>query len=302
MLTLCAQSTLCFKKSITDISTIESIKLDGGKCKGQYSLQDMKSQGFHVLDINVKEKNNKLDVVYILQKQIKDIKPKIQNTIALDLKKKYIKITAIKNDTAVVNSPNLIPGQSGIVVHKFKDGKSIILSYATVITSNKENATIKFLDNSIIPQEAIPTSNLKPSTDDIFIVNHLYHASLMIVPNFEAKQKTQKLYAKHSFLNSDIFAGFLKINDTPVPTKEVIQEFAKTNNLGTILFHIEDKLYLVDTLSFKIIQTHYLPVKDKKFFSPFLTNVQDIHTSTFDFTSLDAFEDYDKYYKELLGI
>jgi hypothetical protein len=305
VVSLTANSTICFKKSITDISSIESIKLDGGECKANYSLNEMKNQGFKVIDINVKEKNNKLDVVYILKKQQinqQAKKPIIKPAIPLNLNTKNIKIISVQGDTATIALGNLRLGQSGIILHDFSDAKSAILAYATIVSTDKEQSTIKFLETKIIPQDALPTTNITPKAGDRFIINHLYKASLMIVPNFEAEQKVKRLYKTHKFLNSDIFAGYLKINDTPVPTKETIQNFAKDNDLGTVLFHIENNLYLVDTITFKVIHKQYLPISDKSFISPFLTNVKNIITSTFDFTSLEKIENYDEYYKELLGL
>lgn len=217
------------------------------------------------------------------------------------LSEQFLLQKIVKNK-AIIKAQNLPIGQSGIVLHKFKNQKSIILSYATVIQSNIKQSTIEFLNINTISQEALPTTNLKPSINDIFIPRHLYKASLMIVPNFEAKQKVQKLYPTHTFLNNDIFASFLKIHDIPVPTKKTIQDFAISNNLGSIIFSINNKVYLVDTLSFKIIKTHSIALQDKSFITPFLTNVKEIRTSSFDFTSLDKIENYNKYYKQLLGI
>lgn len=226
----------------------------------------------------------------------------IISVFANEFASQKIKIIKISDETAIVNKGNFNIGQSGIIIHSFPNNRSTILSSATVTESNENNSTIKILVENVIPQDAIPTTNLKPSVGDIFIINHLYSASMMIVPNFEAEQVTRKAFPKYSFLSSDIFAGYLKINETPAPTKDIIQSFAKTNNLGTVLFYVDNKLYLVDTLSFKVIKTYNLPVKNKKFISPFLTNVKNIETGVLDFTSLEKIENYNKYYKELLGI
>ena len=62
----------------------------------------------------------------------------------------------------------------------------------------------------------------------------------------------------------------------PLATKKLLQEFAKAQNLGLITFVIENKVYLVDTYSFKVIKSLDLPKKilDKSFVSPFYTRVK----------------------------
>jgi len=59
-----AQSTMCFKKNVQDITLLEDIKLNGGECKSAYSLNDMKKDGWKVSDIKI----NNNDYIYILKK------------------------------------------------------------------------------------------------------------------------------------------------------------------------------------------------------------------------------------------
>ena len=61
---LFAQTTMCFKKDVKDITVLENIKLNGGECKSAYSLNDMKKDGWEVSDIKI----NNNDYIYILKK------------------------------------------------------------------------------------------------------------------------------------------------------------------------------------------------------------------------------------------
>lgn len=61
---LLAQTTMCFKKDVQDLTSIENIKLNGGECKSAYSLNDMKKDGWEVSDIKI----NNNDYIYILKK------------------------------------------------------------------------------------------------------------------------------------------------------------------------------------------------------------------------------------------
>lgn len=48
-----AQTTMCFKENHNSMATIEATKLNGGECKNQYSIKDMKKNGWIVDDIKI---------------------------------------------------------------------------------------------------------------------------------------------------------------------------------------------------------------------------------------------------------
>jgi len=65
---LSASTTICFKKEHSDPSTIETVPLDGGKCGGKLSVQDMQRQGYEVGDIKISSEDRGLDYIYIFKK------------------------------------------------------------------------------------------------------------------------------------------------------------------------------------------------------------------------------------------
>ncbi len=218
-----------------------------------------------------------------------------------DFNPQNIVIKKIDKKTAVIDKGNLTIGKSGIVVHYFKDKKQMILTNAIVIKTTNLNSVIKFVDTKLLLQDAIPTTKLKPAVGDIFVLNHLYYTSLLITPNFEAQNTIKQKYNKNNFIDINIFAATLRINNIPIPTQEDIRGYALKNNIGTIFFYLNQYLYIVDTISFKVIDKQLINIKDKSKHTPFFTNVQNIKSGLFSFGK-DKIDNFDKYYLNMLGI
>jgi hypothetical protein len=215
------------------------------------------------------------------------------------------KNTTISNTTkttATIPIGKLSIGQSGVIVHEFQDNKSLILLNAVVINSSKDSSTIQFVETNILKQSAIPTTNKKPSNGDTFVLNHLWTTSLLIAPNFEAKNRIENAYYLNNFIDIDIFAAWLKINNAPVPTKNDFQEFTQKNNIGTLFIQLKNKLYIVDSTSFKVIHERDITIEDKTKALPFFTNVQDIKKGLFSWFSQNSIKNYNNYYENLIGI
>jgi len=65
---LSASTTMCFKKEHIDPSTIETVKLEGGECKGKLSSEDMQRNGYAVSDIKISSGETGLNYIYIFKK------------------------------------------------------------------------------------------------------------------------------------------------------------------------------------------------------------------------------------------
>lgn len=301
-LNLSAQITICYKENLTDTENIEDIKLDGGECKGIYSLNEMQSKGWKINDSFVSNESNKYVITYSLS--IDDAKKQkvTKATKSINLQTSKSTLTNVDEEFATIDIGNLAIGQSGVVVHQFKDKHTMILAYGVVIESNTKSSKIEFIYNKILEQDAIPTTNLKPANGDTFILNHLYDIALLITPNFEINNKIQKAFYKMTFISEDVFAGYLKLQENPIPTLDTFQDFAKINNIGLVLVVVNKKLLLIDMLSKKRIYTLDVSYNDTSTSLPFFTNVEGITTGTFDFFKDDSIEDYHKYYTKLLGL
>jgi mono/diheme cytochrome c family protein len=60
-------TTLCFKNGYADFATIEEQKFDGGECKGENSINEMKAKGWEVADIKMLQRGEGFNFVYILK-------------------------------------------------------------------------------------------------------------------------------------------------------------------------------------------------------------------------------------------
>jgi len=211
-----------------------------------------------------------------------------------------IEIYDVTQTHAKISMKNLKQGQSGIVV-KTIDDNSLIITQAIITQSTNIDTTIKFIDNKVLQQDAIPTTKLTPSNGDNFVLNHLYTTSLLIVPNQNAKNKLIDLYPSQNFLSEDFFASHLKLEGEPVPSKEIIMEFAQSQEIGTIFIVVSNKLYILDSLTFKIINKINLNYTQTKPVLPFLTKIKDIQRPFWNFGD-EKIENYNDYYLKLMEI
>lgn len=224
------------------------------------------------------------------------------NLFATNFAEQIIPISNTTQKGATINVGNLKVGQSGIIINNQSKDNAVILSYATVISTDSNSSIIEFQFKDILTQDALPKTNLKPKERDKFILNHLYKNTMVIAPNFEAFSNAKKLYPNLNFLDSDFFAAYLKINNNPTPKKEDIITFAHQNDLGRVFIITDKNLHTIDALSFTIIDSKPLSFDSNETNSPFYANIDEIKTSTFDFFGEENIGDYNKYYKKLLGI
>lgn len=283
-----ADTTICYKKDWTSPSTIEKTKLDGGVCKGELSLIDMKKNGWKLKDIKITSSDKGLNYQYVLTT---DEIIKVDNKAALNTKNKRplsfkqmkTKITNVTNNSATINIGNLRVGQSGIIVREYEDGQKLIISNAYVTKTSQNNSQIKLIAFNDLKQEAIPTSKTKVQENDTLILNYMYDKSLLITPSQDAFQVARAKFRYNTFLHSDIFAAKLKTIREPLPSKTTIQDFAIEQNLGTIFFIIKNRAYVVDSKTFALLDSYTLAynyLDTEKM--PFYTRIEGIEEAPFD--------------------
>ena len=308
-----AKTTVCYKKNWQSPSTIETTTLDGGVCEGKYSLQEMKKMRWYILDIKIDSEQNNLSYQYLLTndqivntKVVKNVQIKEKNNLKekFSLKTIPIKITNITENKTTIDVGNLTIGQSGVVVHVYNDDKKLIISNAQVIESNKTSSIIKFSKFDDLTQEALPNSNRIVQKNDILLLNYLYNASLLIAPNLDTFQTIKSNFIDNNFLHSDIFATKLKQDREPYLTKEYIQNYAISQNLGTIFIVANQYIYILDTKTLKVLTIYQISYDTSKAEMPFYTRVTDIESSNFNIEFLSNKKNltYDEYYKKLLGL
>lgn len=279
-----AATTICYKNDWKVPSKIETTKLDGGECNSDFSYKEMIQKGWFLKDIKIAKGKNGLNYSYILSdKELIKVNNAdfMDNKVTkLNYKPMAIRIHSLNNDEAIINIGNLRVGQSAIIQHNYQNRKSLIVSNAYVTSSNEDSSKLKLIPFLDIKQNAIPTSNRKPINGDIAIVNYLYDTSLIIAPSQDAFSATRAKYRENNFLHSDLFGAKLKVEGEPLPSKKIIQDFAIAQNIGTIFFIIKNKIYIVDTKTFAILDSDnisYNFVEEEKM--PFYTRVEKIEKS-----------------------
>lgn len=315
-----AQDTTCYKNGVEKPSLIEDITLDGGICNGKLSLNQMKSNGWDVLDIKINSSQNKFNYTYYFTKNTNSnqkannvllktsiTEPTTPTNKEFSVKPMGLKIGNIENNKSVIPMGNLIIGQTGIVVHIFDNDKRLIVSNAKVISSDLNSSVVEFFEFKDLTQDAIPTSNRVVTTNDILILNYMYNSSLLITPTLDSFQSVRENFKLNNFVHSDIFAAKLKVDHKPYPTKEDIQNFAIEQNLGTIFMVIENKVYIIDSKTFTILESYAINYENAEAIMPFYTRVEEIEESIFNLSFFDFFSgeknlSYNEYYKRILGI
>jgi len=322
-----AKNTVCFKNNWNTISTLETTPFEGGECQGKYSIKQMEEMGWRIADIKVESKQNKFNYKYLLTTDPlkKDLDKKLVHKNSESKKLSFqafgIKIDDIKDNKTVINIGNLIVGQSGVVIHLHDKDKRLIVANAKVISSNNKTSTVEFSKFDDLKQKALPTSNRKPQKGDILALNYLYNSSLLIAPTQETFQTVRSNFKYNNFLHTDIFASSLKVDESPLPSKKLIQDFAIKQNLGTIFVVVDNKVNVIDTKTFTLLTSYdinydkddsQLPfyTRIEKIEASVLNNLSNISLSDFDIKKL-IFGDkdskgndinYENYYKNILGL
>ncbi|MFX4233614.1 plasminogen-binding N-terminal domain-containing protein [Aliarcobacter butzleri] len=313
---LLADETICYKNGLDLPSQIETSKLDGGICEGKLTLNDMKKSGWDILDIQVTTSQNKLSYSYYFYKNTNQSLSNTPKTYANSLnysKKEFsikpigAKVVNLKDNQSTIEIGNLTVGQSGIVVHIYDNDKRLIVANAKVISSTPTSSVVEYFPFDDLKQDAIPTTKRVVTNNDVIVLNYMYNQSLLIAPDYDSFQAVRSDFKQNNFIHSDIFGTKLKVNNQPFPTKEDIQKFAIEQNLGTIFFVLDSKVYILDTKTFAILDVYSFPVNIKEKQMPFYTRVEEIKGPLIDFSSIPFFSDkedlgYDDYYKQILGL
>lgn len=303
---LAAEKTLCYKNNVGDSTQNKKIILEGGKCQKLFSADDMLKSGWKLDDFKVNNNNGQFNHVYLFSRQttldqlfkLGFVTPNVKIT-PREFNKNELVIYDVTEETAKVKVGNLRIGQSGIIVNDIS-GNYTIITQGTVIETNKDHSVIEFVDSKLLKQDAIPTLKTRPTNSDLFILNHLYSSSLLIVPNVKAKKVIKKAFPDQNFLNEDFFAAYLKVQDTPVPTKQEIIDFCSLQEIGTIFIVIKNQLFIIDALSFKTIDEIRVPINNSKTQLPFFTRIQKIEKSIFDIGGADDIGSYNDFYLSLI--
>ncbi len=299
IINLNAQDTTCYKKNWTSPATIENAILDGGECASANSVNSMLKKGWRIKDIKIQSASVGFNFTYIFTDEAlqKSTFVNLNDYVEVpSFKHAYSRIRNVTEDIAIIDMPNLKVGQSGIIEHQYDNGRTIIVANGYVISSNNEYSTISLNKFDDLQQDAIPTANRPAQDGDMFVLNYLYEASLLIAPNSQSFDVVSKKFVNHKFLHSDIFATHLKLEYEPLPSKETFINFSKFQNIGTIFFVVDNKVYVTDAKTFVVLYSYDIMYQANQEELPFYTRVAEIDSAFWDID----FKKYIDFFKELL--
>lgn len=194
-------------------------------------------------------------------------------------------------------------GSSGIVMHAFDDTHKTIIAQATVKSISDGVAKLSYKKYTALKQSALPEYDIKPVSGDTVILNYLYERAMAITPNAEALAAVTRNYNNIEWIHPDIFASYLAIEYSPLPSKSDFQQECKENSFNLLLFAIDERGYFVDCNSFKVLHTTDLNYeKPEKPMVPFYSRIKEVKGRMFGLMGGEGIKDYASYYRGLIGV
>ena len=210
-------------------------------------------------------------------------------------------ITSLEGNQAVVpDSPIVVVGSSGIVIHNFDSIHRTIITKAVVTKKDGGNIYLKLYYYKDLNMDALPSYKIVPKVGDTVIFNYLYKRVLPIVPNKKAFEDFKQRFPNLDVVHPDLFAYELAKDNNPAPKISDLRHECNMDDFGLLFFALSDKGYFVDCTSFKVIGKLDFPTEGKKQ-TPFYTRIKNIKSKFFGFGS-DEVKNFDAYYKKLLGL
>jgi len=206
----------------------------------------------------------------------------------------------VGNEAVVPNSDQVKIGSSGIIIHNYDDEHRTIIAKAVVTKKDGANMYLKLYYYKDLNMDALPSYKIIPQVGDTVIFNYLYKRILPIVPNKEAFERFKQTFPRIDVIHPDLFAYELAVEGNVAPKLSDFRQECNNDDFGLLFFAINDKGYFVDCTSFKVIGKLDFPTEGKKQI-PFYTRIKNIKPKFFGLGS-DTIKDFDKYYKNLLGL
>jgi len=166
------------------------------------------------------------------------------------------------NKKIITLKSDIQKGKTGIVLCPY-EGKNIIC--ASCVSLGKNKAKLEIYDNLKNRAFALPVVYPKVNNEVIFGKN--YNRIMIIAPNQITYLKLKEKFKNLTIVPVDTFAAFLD----DLPEKKDFLDFAKKMDIGLYIFAL-DKLYIVDSNSFYVINKEDLKLDNKKFKLPFYSS------------------------------
>ena len=214
-----------------------------------------------------------------------------------------LKSTIVKLDEdktfAAIKINKIDVGMSGFVVHHIADDHSVILKNAVVteFDENSSMATLELSDFDALRNNSLPSGKWEVSEGDEAIFAFGYDRALLIAPNEEIYHRISK-GVRVQWVHPDLFAIVLSYRGHPTPLKEDFDAFNVAASVGLVFIYLDQKVYMLDCKSFKILSITDAPFEQKNVQLPFYSRVEEIDANWFGEGS-DELESYNYYYSLL---
>lgn len=207
-------------------------------------------------------------------------------------------IDAENGFATIIDSPDIVVGSSGVVMHKFDDQKNSIIARASVVQKGGGFAKIRFEVFDTLTQKAMPIPGILPQKGDAVILNYLYTRSLIIVPNKQIYDEVVGAFSGVEFIHPDIVGSYLSYEYKPNPSRDDFRRMCSQSASGLIFIAMNELALFADCQSFEVLKT-FQSGSVAQYQMPFYTRVKDIDTVFWKFGS-SQISDFDAHYKSLL--
>ncbi len=203
---------------------------------------------------------------------------------------------------ATIEIDKIDVGMSGFIVHSLSKEHTVILKNITVTHYDAKSkiATLKMSQYNALKNSALPNGNWKVEVGDIAILAIGYTRGLLVAPNYEIYNRITRSAKNLQWVHPDIFATILSFNGHPTPLREDFVKFSISSSVGLVFLYLNEKLFTVDSRSFKILNITDANLEQKSTDLPFYTRVDEIDAAWWGEGSSEL-ESYEPYYYELLA-
>jgi len=188
-----------------------------------------------------------------------------------------IKSSVKSTSNGIIQLSSSVPaGMSGIIIHDYGNGLSAI-THSTISLGNGKASVEPY---TAILHKNIPSIQTTVTVGDNVIFGNFYNNALIIAPNQTVYQQIKEKF-KRTWIHPDTFAlDFMQEGDTKI-SMEVLERFAKKNQVGLVLVVASDRLLIIDPISKKIIGSTALKTNPNSAKTPFYARFKQINLSVF---------------------
>ncbi len=198
----------------------------------------------------------------------------------------------------IIDSPSIVTGSSGVVMHRFDNIQSSIIARAVVTQKGGGFAKVRFEVFDALEQKALPLPGILPKSGDELVLNYLYDRSLIVAPNKEIYSEVVGAFKGITFIHPDIVGSYLSYEYKPNPSRDDFRKMCNQSAAGLIFIAMNNEAVFADCQSFEPLK-RFQSGAVKYYQLPFYTRVKDIDTVFWKWGS-EQISDFDRHYKALL--